>query len=106
MLTQQDMTLIVAALQFWGDEMDPQDTHLLKLYSSEPEADQTWMLAEIQQLRSQLKSAHLKYAVSNNLETALRTTDLFSNPEAAHQAKTIATDQIGTLLLPDPTLEI
>ncbi|EDL62286.1 hypothetical protein [Gimesia maris] len=103
MLTRQDILLINAALQFWAEEMDPENTQMLKLYAGVPAADQVWMPDEIQRLRKQLSSARLKYAVTNASGTELLTTELFSTPQAADQAKTVATAQVGTLLLPDTT---
>jgi len=106
MLTRHEITLIVAALQFWAEEMDLGDTVMLAMYSGDPLVDRIWTPDEIQRLRTQLNSARLKYAVANEGGPELRTTDLFSTPEAAHQAKTAATDQVGTLLLPASTLGI
>ncbi|WP_417390492.1 hypothetical protein [Gimesia sp.] len=103
MLTRQDILLINAALQFWAEEMEPEDTQMLKLYAGDPTADQIWSPETIQRLRRQLDSARLKYAVTNASGTELQTTELFSTPQAAEQAKTEATAQVGTLLLPDIT---
>lgn len=103
MLTRQDILLINAALQFWAEEMDPEDTQMLKLYADDPTADQIWSPETIQWLRRQLDSARLKYAVTNASGTELQTTELFSTPQAAERAKTEATAQVGTLLLPDIT---
>ena len=102
MLTRQDILLINAALQFWAEEMDPEDTQMLKLYAGDQNVDQIWTPDEIQWLRRQLASARLKYAVANIAGTALQTTELFSTPQAAEQARTDATAQIGTLLFPEP----
>lgn len=102
MLTRQDILLINAALQFWAEEMEPEDTQMLKLYAGDPAADQVWTPDEIQRLRRQLASARLKYAVTNASGTALQTTELFSTPQAAEQARTETTDLVATLLLPEP----
>ena len=103
MLTGQDIMLIIAALQFWAEEMDPEDRQLLKLYAGDPSADLVWTPDEIQRLRTQLNSARLNYAVINAPGTELLTTELFSTPEAAAQARADITDLVGTLLLPVPT---
>ena len=103
MLTRKDLLLIIAALQFWADEMAPGDTQMLKLYAGDPAADQVWTPDAIQRLRRQLASARLKYAVANASGTALLATELFPTPRTAEQARTTATDQVGTLLLPDPS---
>tara|TARA_R110002096_G_scaffold367797_2_gene561026 strand:- start:104 stop:424 length:321 start_codon:yes stop_codon:yes gene_type:complete len=102
MLIREDLLLIIAALQFWADEMDPGDTQLLKLYAGDPAADQVWTPDAIQRLRTQLASARLKYAVANTGGTALLVTELFSTPQAAQQARTDTTAHVGTLLLPEP----
>jgi hypothetical protein len=100
MLTRQDILLIIAALQFWAEEMDPKETHLLKIYSGDANVDQIWMSDDIQRLRTQLNSANLKYAVTNVGETEFLTPELFSTPESAEQAHFSETGQIGTLILP------
>jgi hypothetical protein len=104
MLTRQNIFLIIAALQFWADEMDPEDKHLLEIYSGHPAADQIWTSDEIQRLRRQLNSARLKYAVCDLEVTKLQTTELFPTLESAIQVSNDSTDQIGTLLLRDPAL--
>lgn len=103
MLTRQDILLITATLQFWAEEMDPEDTQMLKLYAGDPTANQIWTPDVIQRLQTQLASARLKYAVANASGTALLATELFPTPRTAEQARTTATDQVGTLLLPDPS---
>ena len=102
MLTRKNLLLIIAALQFWAEEMDPGDTQLLKLYAGDPAADQIWTPETIQRLRRQLASARLKYAVANASGTALLATELFPTPQAAQQARTDTTAHVGTLLLPEP----
>lgn len=102
MLTRKDLLLIIAALQFWAEEMDPGDTQLLKLYAGDPAADQVWTPDAIQRLRTQLASARLKYAVANTGGTALLVTELFSTPQSAEQASADTTNLVGTLLLPAP----
>ncbi|WP_417393199.1 hypothetical protein [Gimesia sp.] len=106
MLTRQEILLISAALQFWAEEMNPEDTHLLKIYSGHEISDQIWRSDDIQQLRTQLSSASLKYAVTNAGGTELLTTELFSTPEAAEQARPSKTGQIGTLVLPEFTNKV
>ncbi len=102
MLTRQDILLIIAALQFWAEEMNPEDHHLLKIYSGDPAANQVWTSDEIQRLRTQLNSARLKYTVTNLSGTELLTTELFSTPEAAELARTSDIALIVILLLPEP----
>ncbi|WP_417388670.1 hypothetical protein [Gimesia sp.] len=102
MLTPQNILLITAALQFWVEEMDPNESQLLKVYSGDPTADQIWTADEIQQLKSQLASAHLKYAVTNPAGTEFLTSDLFSTQQAAEQASTDTTSLLVTVMLPEP----
>ena len=59
MLTRQDILLIIATLQFWAEEMDPEETHLLKIYSGDAKVDQIWTSDDIQRLRTQLNSVNL-----------------------------------------------
>ncbi|MCA9006674.1 MAG: hypothetical protein KDA70_15480 [Planctomycetaceae bacterium] len=106
MLTQKDLLLIIAALQFWADEMAPGDTQLLKLYANNPTADQTWTSESIQRLRKWLRSTHLKYAVTNAAGTVFLTSELFATLETAEQARTDSSDLIGTLLLPTPSEKV
>ncbi|QDV20674.1 hypothetical protein Pan153_53510 [Gimesia panareensis] len=100
MLTQADITLIVAALQYWAEEMDPKDEQCLRIYAESPEAEQTWSPADIRQLRSRLKTARLKYLVTNESGTALQDTEFHTSLESAFEARRDSTAQIGTLLLP------
>ncbi|WP_417385620.1 hypothetical protein [Gimesia sp.] len=102
MLTRQNILLITAALQFWAEEMDPGESQLLRVYSGDPTADQIWTADEIQQLRSHLASARLKYAVINAAGTEFLTTDLLSTQQAAEQASTDTTSLLVTVILPEP----
>lgn len=100
MLTQAHITLIIAALQFWSEEMDPEDEQCLRIYTEAPEAGQTWTPAEIQQLRSRLKTAHLKYVVSNESGTILQDKELHSTFQNAFKTRCNSTHLVGILLLP------
>ncbi|MCA9019156.1 MAG: hypothetical protein KDA74_03375 [Planctomycetaceae bacterium] len=102
MLTRQNILLITAALQFWAEEMDPNESQLLKVYSGDPTADQIWTADEIQQLRSQLSSARLKYAMINPAGTEFLTSDLFSTQQAAEQTRIDTTSLLATVILPAP----
>ncbi|QDT86350.1 hypothetical protein [Gimesia chilikensis] len=106
MLTQADITLIIAALQFWAEEMDPQDEQCLRIYAEVPEAEQSWTPAEIQRLRSRLNTARLKYAVANESRTTLQDTELHSTFQGAFEARNDPSDLVGTLLLPEAPPEI
>ena len=104
MLTRQELTLLVAALQFWAEEMDPADTVMLAAYSGDLFVDRTWELAEIQRLRTQLLTAQLRYLVCQPKRTRLQNPRLFKTPADAKQALTADSRQIGTLLILDPTI--
>ncbi|KAA0134451.1 hypothetical protein FYZ48_20370 [Gimesia chilikensis] len=106
MLIQADITLIIAALQFWAEEMDPEDEQCLRIYAETPHSEQIWTPAEIQQLRSRLKTAHLKYVVSNESRTALQDRELHSTSQEAFETCNNPTDLVGTLLLPEAPPEI
>lgn len=105
MLTQADITLIIAALQFWVEEMDPEDEQSLRIYAEVPEAEQSWTPAEIQRLRSRLKTARLKYVVSDVSGTSLQTLEIHSTFQGAFEASNNPTDLVGTLLLPEASSE-
>lgn len=100
MLTQQDIPLLVAALRFWGEEMDPRNQHLLKVYAEDSTAGQEWNADDIERLRNMLKSADIRYILVNARTTALQTKDLFTGLEEAQRSRTNSLDQVGTLLLP------
>ena len=100
MLTQQDIPLLVAALRFWGEEMDPRNQHLLKVYAEDSTAGQEWNADDIDRLRKMLKSADIRYILVNARTTALQTKDLFTGLEEAQRSRTDSLDQVGTLLLP------
>lgn len=106
MLNQADITLIIAALQFWAEEMDPEDEQCLKIYAEAPQAEQTWSPADIQQLRSRLKTARLKYGVTNKPGTALQSRELHPTSQSAFEARNDPTDLVGTLLLPEAPPEV
>jgi len=72
MLTRQELTLLVAALQFWAEEMDPADTVMLAAYSGDLFVDRIWEPAEIQRLRTQLLTAQLRYLVCQPKRTRLQ----------------------------------
>ncbi|MBN71292.1 MAG: hypothetical protein CME32_18660 [Gimesia sp.] len=100
MLTQADITLIIAALQFWAEEMDPEDEQCLRIYAEVPEAEQSWTPAEIQRLRSRLKTAGLKYVISDESGTTLQNKELHSTFQSAFKIRSDSTHLVGTLLLP------
>ncbi|QDU05443.1 hypothetical protein V6x_51800 [Gimesia chilikensis] len=106
MLNRTDITLIIAALQFWAEEMDPEDEQCLRNYAEAPNAEQPWTPAEIHQLRSRLKTAHLKYVVSNESRTALQDRELHSTSQEAFETCNNPTDLVGTLLLPEAPPEV
>ncbi len=106
MLTQAHITLIIAALQFWSEEMDPEDEQCLRIYAEASNAEQTWTPSGIQQLRSRLKTAHLKYVVSNESRTSLQDKKLHSTFQSAIEACNDLTDLVGTLLLPEASPEV
>ncbi|MEQ9067326.1 MAG: hypothetical protein RLO18_11405 [Gimesia chilikensis] len=103
MLTQQDIPLLVAALRFWGEEMDPRNEHLLKVYAEDSTAGQEWNADDIERLRKMLKSVNIRYAVVNSRGTEFQTADLFTDSEAAQRSMTAPSNQVGTLLLPGPS---
>ncbi len=104
MLTRQELTLIVAALQFWAEEMDPKETSMLAAYAGVPLVDREWEQADIQRLRSQLLSAQLRYVVCNPEGTSLLNQRLFKTPDAANQAMAAVSGQIGSTLIVDPAI--
>ncbi|MFH1301244.1 MAG: hypothetical protein ABIK07_09295 [Planctomycetota bacterium] len=99
MLQRQEVMLIRAALQFWYEEMDLEDTKMLAIYAGDPSADQKWEQEDIQRLRQQLLSARLRYAVCQHDAACVKNPRLFEKPEAANQAKTDDSERLGVVLV-------
>ena len=104
MLSRQEIMLIRAALQFWCEEMDLEDTKMFEIYAGGPSRETTWGQADIQRLRQQLLAAQLRYAVCNPEATTVKNSRLFENPEAANQSMTDADDRLGVVLVPVPAV--
>ena len=99
MLQRQEVMLIRAALQFWYEEMDLEDSKMLAIYAGDPSADQKWEQEDIQRLRHQLQVARLRYAVCQHDAACVKNSRLFENPAAATQALTDASEQLGVVLV-------
>ncbi|GEM_PF-2106114 len=104
MLTRQEIMLIRAALQFWCEEMDLEDSDLFTIYAGDPAANQKWEQEDIQRLRQELLAARLRYAVCQHDATGVKSPRLFITPEAANQAMADASDQLGVVLVLDPVV--
>jgi hypothetical protein len=104
MLHRQEILLIRAALQFWYEEMDLEDSGMLAIYSGGPPIKPPWSGEDIQRLRQQLLAARLRYAVCQHDATSVKNPRLFDTPEAANQAKTDDSDQLGVVLILAPTV--
>lgn len=104
MLTRQEIMLIRAALQFWCEEMDLEDSNLLTIYAGDPAANQKWEQEDIQRLRTQLLATRLRYAVCQHDATCLKNPRLFENPADAILEKTDDSDQLGIVLVIDPVV--
>ena len=104
MLTRQEIMLIRAALQFWVEEMDLEDSGMLAIYAGGPPIKSPWSGEDIQRLRQQLLAARLRYAVCQHDATCVKNLRLFDTPEAANQAKTDDSDQLGVVLINTPAI--
>ncbi|WP_417377902.1 hypothetical protein [Gimesia sp.] len=104
MLHRQEILLIRATLQFWYEEMDLEDADLFAIYSGAPLIKPTWGREDIQRLRQQLLAARLRYAVCQNDAACVKNPCLFSTPDAANQAKTDDSDQLGVVLVNTPAI--
>jgi hypothetical protein len=104
MLQRQEIMLIRAALQFWYEEMDLDDADLFTIYSGGPRIKPPWREEDIQRLRQQLFEARLRYAVCQHDAVCVKNPRLFSTPEAANQAMTDDSDQLGVVLVNTPAV--
>ncbi|MEQ8636393.1 hypothetical protein [Gimesia maris] len=104
MLQKEDLLLIRAALQFWYEEMDLEDPEMLAIYTGGPRIIPKWKKADIQQLRQQLLTARLRYAVCRHDAASLKTPSLFKSLEAANQSMTETSDRLGVVLVTDPAI--
>ncbi|WP_339687970.1 hypothetical protein [Gimesia maris] len=104
MLSKQEIMLIRAALQFWCEEMDLVDAKMFEVYAGSTQIEPTWGQADIQELRQQLLTARLRYAVCHYDATNVKTPRLFNTPEAASQAIADASDCLGVVLVTDPAV--
>lgn len=102
MLQRQEIMLIRAALQFWYEEMDLKDADLFAIYSGGPRIKTPWQGEDIQRLRQQLNEVRLRYAVCHSDATRVTIPRLFDTPEAANQAMTDNSDQLGVVLVDAP----
>ncbi len=102
MLKRQEIMLIRAALQFWYEEMDLEDSNLLAIYAGDPSANKKWEREDVQRLRHQLQAARLRYAVCQNDAITVKNSRLFENSIDAIQAKTDDSDQLGVVLVAEP----
>lgn len=104
MLQRQEIMLIRAALQFWYEEMDLEDAKMFEIYAGAPSIEPPWSGEDIQRLRHQLQAARLRYAVCQHDATCVKSPRLFITPEAANQAKTDDSDQLGVVLVTKPAV--
>ena len=104
MLQRQVIMLIRAALQFWYEEMDLEDTDMFAIYSGGPRIKPPWRGEDIQRLRQQLIAARLRYAVCYSDATRVQILRLFETPVAATQAMTNNSDQLGVVLVDAPVV--
>lgn len=102
MLQRQEILLIRAALQFWSEEMHPEDSNLLAIYAGDPSAGQKWEQEEIQRLRSQLLTAQLRYVVCHADGTKVQNASLFKTSSVANGAMLDISDRLGVVLIADP----
>tara|TARA_R110002111_G_scaffold248775_2_gene312589 strand:- start:540 stop:854 length:315 start_codon:yes stop_codon:yes gene_type:complete len=99
MLQRQEVMLIRAALQFWYEEMDLEDSKMLAIYAGSPPITPPWNGEEIQRLRQQLLAVRIRYAVCQHDATCVKSHRLFNTPEAANQSMSAASDQLGVVLV-------
>tara|TARA_R110002111_G_scaffold260867_1_gene332924 strand:+ start:39401 stop:39715 length:315 start_codon:yes stop_codon:yes gene_type:complete len=104
MLTRQEIMLIRAALQFWVEEMDLEDSEMFAIYAGGPTMKPPWSGEDIQRLRQQLLAARLRYAVCQHDATRVNSPRLFNTSEAASQAKTDDSDRLGVVLVAAPAV--
>ena len=102
MLSRQEIMLIRAALQFWCEEMDLEDSNLLTIYAGDPAVNQKWEQEDIQRLQTQLLTARLRYAVCQHDATTVKNPRLFENPADAILEKNDDSDQLGVVLVAEP----
>ena len=104
MLQKEDLLLIRAALQFWYEEMDLEDTEMFAIYSGGPRIIPKWKKADIQQLREQLLTARLRYAVCRHDADSVKTPRLFKSLDVANQSMTDTSNRLGVVLVTDPAI--
>ncbi|QDV52151.1 hypothetical protein [Gimesia fumaroli] len=104
MLQQQHLILISAALQYWTEEMDLEDSKIFEIYAGSDKIELKWREADIQRLRMQLLTAQLRYAVCQSNATSVKNSRLFSTIEAATQVLGDESDQLGAVLVIDPAI--
>ncbi|MFH1301388.1 MAG: hypothetical protein ABIK07_10030 [Planctomycetota bacterium] len=102
MLQRKEIMLIRAALQFWCEEMDLEDAKMFEVYAGGPPNKPPWEQKDIQQLRQQLLTARLRYAVCRHDATSVKIARLFNTPETANQAMSDDFDQLGVVLVTEP----
>ena len=99
MLEERAIATILAALQYWRDEMTPHGLATMRFYLP-PGQQSPLTIEEINQLRRELASwfASFKYVVCDSTHTKLRDIRIFQTAEQAGAALA-ATDAVVAVLL-------
>lgn len=101
MLTQRHLSIIGAALQYWQEEMCPHGPENLDGYFPPGEAIAPTN-QELTELRTQLSTAELRFAIVVSGSSRIQELDLFANLEGAFAAAN-PTDQVAVVLIPAAT---
>jgi len=99
MLTRSELTLICAALKYWGEEMTPHSGDAYSGYCDDPSEIAEITGKEIGLLRNRLATCELRYATLGT-DGNLTGSQLFSNLAETEQAEKGET-MIATVLVPD-----
>ena len=99
MLSPAHRAVMLAALQFWDEEMSPHDPAVFAGYFKEPIGTGEWITPAVRFLRDELPSCLLHYALVAPGGTDLAAGPLFDSLEAAQNACPDASTRIATVLI-------
>ena len=99
MLSPAHRAVMLAALQFWDEEMSPHDPAVFAGYFQEPIGTGEWITPAVRFLRDELPSCQLRYALCAPGGMDLANEHLFDSLEAAQNALLDASARMATVLI-------
>lgn len=100
MLSHSHLAVMLAALQFWDEEMSPHDPAIFAGYFQEPIGTGEWITPAVRFLREELPHCQLRYILCDPGGPGLAGVTSFDSPEAADNASVGTSSVTATVLIP------